>query len=248
MTSRFEDPGFFGELWADDYDDGAMEDPGPAADFLAVLAGDGRALELAIGTGRVALPLAARGVDVDGVEASAAMVGRLRAKPGGERIPVTVGDMADVPVEGPYRLVFLVFNTFFNLTSQQRQLDCLRNVARVLEPGGAFVVECYVPEPAERAGWVDVLDVSDDAATIEVCRHDRVAQTIRSQKITFTADGVRLRPHLERYCRPAEIDAMARVAGLEPEARYADWAGAAFTAAAARHVTVYRKGQAGRTA
>src|SRR5262250_3227112 len=119
-------------------------DPAAAVDFLAGLARDGRVLELAIGTGRVALPLAGRGVAVEGVDASAAMVERLRAKPGGEFIPVTFGDMADVPVGGSFGLVYVVFNTLFALLTQERQADCFRNVARVLEPGGAFVIECFV--------------------------------------------------------------------------------------------------------
>ena len=115
-------------------------------EFLAGLAGDGRVLELAIGTGRVALPLASRGIAVEGVDASAAMVDRLRAKPGGDSIPVTLGDMAQVPVSGRFGLVYLVFNTLFGLLSQARQAECFASVARVLEPGGMFVIECFVPD------------------------------------------------------------------------------------------------------
>src|SRR6266581_3689935 len=119
--SAFDDPAFFGELWADDYDEGEVLDPAPAVEFLAGPAGDGRVLELAIGSGLVGLPLASRGITVEGVESSEKMVARLRAKPGGEQIPVTIGDMAEVPVKGPFRLVYLVFNTLFNLPSADRQ-------------------------------------------------------------------------------------------------------------------------------
>src|SRR6266511_2605144 len=126
----FDDPEFFGERWADVYD-------------------QGRPLNPAIGTGRVGLPLASQGITVESIEASEAMVARLRAKPGGEQIPVSIGDMADVPATGPFRLVYLVYNTIFNLISPERQTDCFRNVTRVLEPDGAFVIECFVPDPSK---------------------------------------------------------------------------------------------------
>src|SRR5580698_6138505 len=140
----FDDPAFYGDRWAAVYDDhyGHM-DPGRAVEFLAGLAGGGRVLELAIGTGRIALPLAARGITVEGIDASAAMVARLRAKPGGTSIPVTMGDMAGVPADGPFSLVYLVFNTVFGLLTQARQKECFRSVARVLGPGGVFVIECF---------------------------------------------------------------------------------------------------------
>ena len=151
----FDDPAFYGDRWAAVYDDHyGHVDPGRAVEFLAGLARDGRVLELAIGTGRVALPLAARGISVQGVDASAAMVERLRAKPGGESVPVTIGDMAEVPVSGRFRLVYLIFNTLFGLLSQERQAECFGNVTRVLEPGGTFVIECFVPDrPDGRPGW-----------------------------------------------------------------------------------------------
>ena len=143
----FDDPAFYGDRWADVYDDRHQHgDPGPAVEFLAGLAGDGRVLELGIGTGRVAVPLAGRGITVEGVEASAAMAERLRAKPGGESITVTIGDMAQAPVSGSFRLAYLVFNTLFGLLSQERQAECFASVARVLEPGGMFVIECFVPD------------------------------------------------------------------------------------------------------
>jgi SAM-dependent methyltransferase len=170
--SIFDDPGLFGRLWAADYDAGANPDPGPAVDFLAGLAEGGPVLELAIGTGRVALPLAARDLVVEGVEASEEMVARMRAKPGGDQIPVAIADMADVPVTGPFRLVYLVFNTLFNLVDADRQVDCFRNVARVLAPDGAFVVEAFVPDPADfdRDEQVRMHAVTEDSATIRLHR------------------------------------------------------------------------------
>src|SRR6266508_2429529 len=170
----FDDPEFFGEWWADVYDRGQPLDPAPAVEFLAGLAGGGRVLELAIGTGRVALPLASRGVTVEGIEASEAMVARLRAKPGGEQIPVSIGDMADVPATGPFRLVYLVYNTIFNLISPERQTDCFRNVTRFLEPDAAIVIECLAPDPPnfDRGQRVEAVSLTEDSATSEVSRHD----------------------------------------------------------------------------
>jgi SAM-dependent methyltransferase len=240
----FDDPAFFGDRWADVYDERTTLDPAPAAAFLAPLAGDGRALELAIGTGRVALPLASCGISVEGIEASEAMVERLRAKPGGEQIPVAIADMADVPAEGPFRLVYLVFNTLFNLPSADRQAACFRNVARVLEPDGAFVIECFVPDLAryDRGQRVEALAVTEDSATIEVIRHDAVAQRFMTQKITFDGAGIRLHPVALRYCWPSELDLMAAQAGLRLQERYADWDRRAFVSDSASHVSVYRPG------
>jgi SAM-dependent methyltransferase len=241
--SILDDPGLFGRQWAAIYDAPGNPDPGPAVDFLAGLAGDGPALELAIGTGRVALPLAARGIAVEGVEASPEMVGVLREKPGGEAIPVVVGDMADVPVDGPYPLVYLVFNTLFNLTAAGRQEDCLRNVARVLAPGGAFVIEAFVPDPAEfdRDERLEVRAVTEEAVTLRVHRYDRAAQTFLRQTITFTDGDVRLQPFGMRYQWPDQIDVMAAAAGLRREARFADWRRTPFGPDSRDHITVYRK-------
>jgi len=240
----FDDPAFFGDRWADVYDERTTLDPAPAVEFLAGLAGDGRVLELAIGTGRVALPLAARGIDVEGIEAAEAMVRRLRAKPRGEEIAVAIGDMADVPTQGPFRLVYLVFNTLFNLPSADRQADCFRNVARVLEADGAFVLECFVPDVAryDRGQRVEALAVTEDAATIEVVRHDAAAQRVMTQKITFDSEGIRLHPVALRYCWPSELDLMAAQAGLRLRARYADWDRRPFGFDSAGHVSVYEPG------
>jgi hypothetical protein len=240
--SGFDDPAFFGERWADVYDGGRELDPIPAVEFLAEMAGGGRVLELAIGTGRVGLPLASRGIAVEGIEASAAMVARLRAKPGGEQIPVTIGDMADVEVTGPFQLVYLLYNTLFNLITADRQADCFRNVAQVLDQDGAFVIECFVPDPTkfDRGQRVEALSVTEDSATIEVFRHDAVAQRFNTQKITFTAEGIRMLPVALRYSWPSELDLMARQANLKLANRYADWDRSPFGATSPSHISVYR--------
>lgn len=246
--SILDDPGLFGRQWSATYDEPGNPDPGPAVEFLAGLAGAGPVLELAVGTGRVALPLAGRlagrGVTVDGIEASPEMVALLRAKPGGDAIPVVIGDMADVAVSGPYSLVYLVFNTLFNLTGAGRQEDCFRNVARVLAPGGAFVIEAYVPDPAdidrvERE--VQVRSVTEDSVTIRVHRFDRAAQTFVRQTVIFTNDGVRLKPFGMHYRWPEQIDDLAAGAGLRLEARYATWQREPFGPESTDHISVYRK-------
>ncbi len=240
----FDDPAFYGDQWAAVYDDhhGRL-DPVPAVRFLAGLAGDGRVLELAIGTGRVALPLAARGITVEGIDASAAMVERLRAKPGGESIPVTIGDMAQVPAGGRFRLVYLVFNTLFGLLSQERQAACFASAARVLDPGGMFVIECFVPDLSrfDHDQSVHAQSVTEDSATITVSRHDKVRQRVDTQTITFDSQGTHLRPVAIRYSWPSELDLMAERGGLRLTGRYADWDRRPFTSASDRHVSVYQR-------
>ncbi|MBQ0979787.1 class I SAM-dependent methyltransferase [Micromonospora sp. M61] len=240
--SVFDDPGLFGRLWAADYDGPGNPDPAPAVDFLADLADGGPVLELAIGTGRVALPLAERGLTVHGVEASEEMVAQLRAKPGGDQIPVVIADMADVPVKGEFRLAYLVFNTLFNLVDAERQADCFRNVARVLSPGGAFVIETFVPDPRDFDSdeQVQVRSVTEDSATIRLHKYDRPAQRFIRQTITFDAEGVHLKPFAMRYAWPHQIDEMAQQAGLRLTERYADWQRRPFHADSPSHISVYR--------
>jgi SAM-dependent methyltransferase len=172
------------------------------------------------------------------------MVALLRAKPGGDAIPVVVGDMADVPVPGPYPLVFLVFNTLFNLTGTGRQEDCFANVARVLAPGGAFVIEAFVPDPADfdrDEQQVQVTEVTTESATIRLHRYDRAAQTFVRQTITFTDGKVRLQPFGMHYRWPEQIDALAEQAGLTLESRYATWQRTPFEPHSRTHISVYRK-------
>jgi SAM-dependent methyltransferase len=240
----FDDPAFYGDRWAAIYDDhhGHM-DSGSAVEFLAGLAGAGRVLELAIGTGRVALPLAARGITVEGVDASAAMVERLRAKPGGDSIPVAIGDMAQVPVDGTFRLVYLVFNTLFGLLTQARQAECFASVARVLDPGGMFVIECFVPDLTRfnRDQRVQTTAVTEDSAIMELSRHDVAEQRVNTQIVTLSGQGIQLRPVAIRYSWPSELDLMAERAGLRLRERYGDWDRRPFTSASTGHVSVYQR-------
>jgi hypothetical protein len=171
------------------------------------------------------------------------MVERLRAKPGGAAVPVAIGDMAQVPVAGTFRLVYLVFNTLFGLLSQERQAECFGNVARALEPGGMFVIECFVPDVSrfDRDQRVQARSVTEEAAILEVSRHDRVQQRITTQMIMFDGQGMHLHPVAIRYSWPAELDLMADRAGLRLAERYADWHRGPFTAASSGHVSVYQR-------
>lgn len=210
-------------------------------DFLAELADGGRALEFAIGTGRIALPLAARGVEVHGIELSQAMVARLRAKAGGEDISVTMGDMATARVPGSYRLVYLVFNTIMNLTTQEAQAACLRNAAAHLEPGGCFVVEVGVPDlqrlpPGER--YV-VFDFADDHVGID--EYDVARQGLVSHHFSRRGEHWELSSVPFRYVWPAELDQMAAAAGLQLRERWSDWQRTPFSGESRQHVSVWVK-------
>lgn len=211
----------------------------PTVDALAELAGDGRALELAIGTGRVAIPLAARGVDVAGIELSQPMVDRLHAKD--PDLPVVVGDMATTVVPGRFALVYLVFNTIGNLRTQDEQVACFANAARHLGPGGRFVVEVGVPSlrrlPPGQAAVP--FDVSADHVGFDT--YDVATQEAVSHHYTREDDGTfRYLPHHYRYVWAAELDLMARLAGMTLERRSADWHGTPFTADSAAHVSVWQ--------
>jgi SAM-dependent methyltransferase len=241
---EFGDPAFFGDRYAHEYDQTDILDPAPAVEFLAGLApAGGRVLELAIGTGRVAIPLAGRGIVVEGIEGSAAMVEQMRAKPGGASIPATIGDMADVAVTGRFQLAYLVFNTLFNLPSQERQADCFSNVAKVLDPGGLFVIECFIQDLTEfdRGQRVATRALTEDSVEMEFLTHDPVAQAVTYQRVTFDSQGTTLRPLRLRYCWPSELDLMARLAGLRLRERYNDWDRSPFTAASRSHISVYER-------
>ena len=234
----------YGDRIADVYDEWHAElDPGPAVELLARLAGSGPVLELAIGTGRIALPLAERGLDVHGIDASERMVARLREKPGGDRIPVTMGDFADVGVEGSYSLVFVAFNTFFGLLTQEDQVRCFANVAAHLDDGAAFVLEAFVPDLArfDRGQRVSAMKVELDEVQIDVARHDALAQSVTAQHVVVTESGTRFQPVRIRYAWPAELDLMARLVGLRLEERWAGWAQEPFSGESRQHVSVYRR-------
>ncbi len=238
-------PGAYGERIAADYDElHAHLDPGDAVEALARLAGGGRVLELGIGTGRIALPLAARGVEVHGIDASGAMVAELRAKPGGDAIPVTLGDFADARVDGEFDLVFVAFNTFFALLTQEEQLRCVRNVAARLSPRGVFIVEAFVPDMCRydeaghtlRTHRVDGERVIVDASTL-----DRARQRITTRLVALDGRAVTQYPIEIRYVWPSELDLMARLAGLRLRERWSDWRGGSFDASSPSHVSVYER-------
>ena len=206
---------------------------------LAELAGAGPALELAIGTGRIAVPLAARGIEVHGIDASEAMVAKLREKPGGEEIPVTIGDFADVGVDGRYPLVYLVFNTLFALPSQDDQVRCFQNVAARLTDGGAFVIEAFVPEPDKYQGLVNVSRIEDNFVQLNMHLVDRAEQRSESQHVVLTPEGATFYPVSIRWAYPAELDLMARLGGLRLRERWASWSREPFTKSSPKHVSVY---------
>jgi SAM-dependent methyltransferase len=228
----------FDELYAWQADPGVID---PMVDLLVDLAGDGRALELAIGTGRIGLPLARRGVPVHGIELSRAMVARLQAKPGAEAVGVTIGDMATTRVPGTFRVAYLVANTIGNLTTQEGQVACFRNAAAHLEPGGTFVIDMIVPDlqwlpPGERTR---TFEFSDDHIGID--EYDVANQMLTSHHWTFV-DGRWERFSVPfRYAWPAELDLMAQLAGMRRRHRWADWHREPFTSDSRAHVSVWEK-------
>jgi hypothetical protein len=228
-----------------DIDEAAMFAPEvlePVVDVLSELAGNGAALEFAIGTGRVALPLSARGIAVTGIEYSLAMINMLARKPGADRIEVIHGDMATTRIPRKFRLVYLVFNTIGNLTSQEEQVACFRNSAAHLEPSGYFLIEIGVPRLRLLApGSLGVVsDIRDDHACIDT--YDPVTQRLESHHFTREADGRFRRDFTpQRYVWPMELDLMARAAGLRLVKRWGDWDRRAFTAESHKHISIWQK-------
>ena len=238
--------GFFGERAASVYDErvGEMFDPGavePVVELLADLAEQGRALEFGIGTGRIALPLAGRGVPVVGIDNSEAMVARLRAKPGGDDIDVTIGDFATTRGDGEFSLVYLVFNTIFNLVTQDEQVACFQNAAAHLRSGGRFVIETGVPDLQSLPLGQTIIPFRADPEGISVDVYDVVTQRFSSQHYVFTEDGVQAFPVELRYAWPSELDLMARLADLTLQNRWAGWQREPFTSLSRAHVSVYEK-------
>ena len=237
----FSPEGSFGPEVAAHYDDEPRGDEQAAVAFLRDLARDGSALELAIGTGRIALPLAAQGVEVHGIELSSAMVDRLREKPGGVDLQVWLGDMAAVQTGHRYDVVYLVFNTIFNLLTQDEQVACFVNAARHMEDGGTFVVEAAVPSAwiGEQA-YARPERVEADAVTLDVCSYDPVTQVLDENHVRISADGIEFGPISCRLAWPSELDLMARIAGLELAERWGGWHRQPYTGRD-QHVSVYRR-------
>jgi SAM-dependent methyltransferase len=232
----------FGEDVAEMYRDVRRGDEMAAVAFLEQLAGRGPALELGIGAGRIALPLAARGIRVDGVDISPEMIAQLREKPGGDKISITVGNLADVSVPGAYRLIFVVWNTLFNLLTQEDQVRCFENVADHLTDDGSFVVEAYVPAFLYRLRndqYVDAEAIRVDEVRLDVLRHDMATQMIEESHVSLSSAGVRLNPVVQRYAWPSELDLMARIAGLRLKNRWSGWNREPFNSTSSAHVSVY---------
>lgn len=249
------DAATYGDRFAEVYDDwyaDVTDVDATVARLAALASGRGPILELGIGTGRLALPLARLGFDVRGVDASTAMVERLRAKPGGAALPVAVADLAaftpparpEDPADGArFGLAFVAYNTLFNVADPEGQDACVATVAAALAPEGRFVVEAFVPPDPDTAGHdsVAVRDLTTSRVVLSVARHDPAAQTMTGQFVDITEDGIRLRPWHLRYLRPTQLDALADRHGLVLEDRWADWARAPFDDDARAHVSVYRR-------
>lgn len=233
----------FGYELSKRYDGYLRGDEEETVAFLARVARGRDALEFAVGTGRIALPLARAGVRVEGIELSQDMVDRMREKPGSDQINVIVGDMSRVRTGRSYGLVYLVFNTIGNLLTQDDQVACFQNAARHLRPGGAFVVECRIPVAPARPNlqFVETEDVGAGHVTLGVCHYDPVTQILDNTHVRVSAEGVILDPISLRLAYPPEFDLMARIAGLRLRERSDGWDGGPFTAASWRHVSVYER-------
>ncbi|MFF4254193.1 class I SAM-dependent DNA methyltransferase [Streptomyces sp. NPDC001663] len=241
-----DEDGYFGESIAAAYDESSSEmftsdAVEPAVDLLAELAGAGRALELGVGTGRIALPLARRGVEVHGIDLSRAMVERLRAKPGGDAIGVTIGDFASTRVDGGFSLAYLVFNTIMNLTTQDAQVDCFLNAAAHLEPGGHFVVEVMVPDLRRLPPGQNTVPFHVGETRIGFDTYDLTTQAMSSHHVKVEDGRGSFWSVPFRYVWPAELDLMARLAGMRLRDRWAGWTREPFTGESRSHVSVWEK-------
>jgi SAM-dependent methyltransferase len=240
-------PDSYGEHFADVYDEwyGDISDVESSVAGIAALAAGGPVLELGVGTGRLAIPLAATGLEVAGVDASPEMLARLRTKDGTSSVSVIEADMADFPApNNHFSVAFAAFNTFFNLTDDDSQAACVANVDRALRPGGCFVIEAFVPpEEGLTDGGVSVRDITPDRAVLSASVHDADAQVIRGQHIDISASGIRMRPWMLHYRTPRQLDALLANAGFTLERRSADWTGAAWDSGADTHISVYRRSE-----
>ncbi len=232
----------YGERIADIYDDWYSSPDESSINLLSDLAHRGRVLELGIGTGRIAMPLKEKGIDIHGIDSSPSMVEKLRAKPAGKDIPVTIGDFSEVRVEGKFDLIFVVFNTFFSLTTQETQLECLQNVARHLTSNGTFLIEAFVPDLGrfDRGQSVRATEIGENEVKIDIGKHNPLKQLVTSQHVIITDDGIRLYPVTIRYTWPSELDMMARVAGMKLIDRWEDWERGFFSSSSGKHISVYK--------
>lgn len=232
----------FGAETAADYDRFLRGDEEETVRFLVKQSRGGRTLELAIGTGRIAIPLAQAGVPVEGLDLSPEMLAVLRSKTTGDQIPVTLGNFRDIPVTGSFRLIYLVYNTFFNLLTQEDQVTCLANVAKHLEDDGTFLVEAFTPGYLFRLRdnqYVDAEAIEVGEVRLDVARHDPVTQLLEESHVVLSSTGVSVSPIVCRYVWPSELDLMARMAGLRLLDRWGGWNEEPFNPESRRHVSVY---------
>jgi len=231
----------YGDRIAGIYDHWYSKFEPSAIQTLAELAHGGKVLELGIGTGRIAIPLLNTGLSVHGIDASESMIARLREKPGGKRIPISMGNFADVSIEGQYSLIYVVFNTFYALLTQDEQGRCFQNVAKHLTSDGVFVIEAFVPDMKRfTAGQaIRVTRIELNEVQIDVSQIDPVSQVVNSQHIVLTEQGTRLFPVKLRYVWPVEMDLMARLSQLQLKERWSDWGKNQFTAESGKHISVY---------
>jgi SAM-dependent methyltransferase len=244
-ATRDYDPGAYGRAIAAEYDGlyRAVPETDDAVAVLADLAGDGALLEMGIGTGRLAIPLQARGIPVSGIEGSPEMLEQLRGKPGGAGVPVAIGDFADTEVDGSFAVVVLALHTIFGLPTPERQIRCFENAAAHLERGGVFVIEARVMFPEDFRGGqaVEPRFFDEHQAEIQIQRFDAVTQRVKVTNIHLSDDGVKLNAYENQYTTPREFDLMARIAGLRLRDRWESWKGEPFTASSRRHVSVYER-------
>jgi SAM-dependent methyltransferase len=243
-ASPTHDAGAYGGWIAGDYDTlyAGLHETDATVDCLTRLADGGAVLELGVGTGRVAIALAQRGLEVHGIDGSAEMLAGLRAKPGGGAVITSQGDFAQLRLDRTFRLVALLVNTIYALPDQDGQVQCFQRAAEHLEPGGRFVVEAWIPEALPAGESLRPRKLADGLIGLVVADNDPVAQVLSTIQVALgTQLGVRVFPVVHRYAWPSELDLMARLAGLEREARWADWLGTPVTPSARHHVTVYRR-------
>jgi len=233
----------YGESIADEYDSWFGCANPQMVDRLTELALGGKVLELGIGTGRVALPLRQKGIDIHGIDSSPSMVEKMRFKTEGDEIPVRIASFAQFEVTEKYNLIFVVFNTFFALQSQKEQVTCFQSVLNALIEGGIFLIEAFVPDlhRFDRGQTMRASEIADDHVRIECSRHDLVSQTVTSQTVKISETGTRLYPIKIRYAWPSEMDLMAELAGLVLTERWGGWNKEPFSSESKFHVSIYKK-------
>ena len=231
----------YGDHSASIYDQWHPTAPDEMIAALKELAGTGPVLELGIGTGRVALKLAEQGLEVHGIDSSEAMIAKLRAKTGGSRILVTMGNFADVGVDASYTMIFVVFNTFFCFPSQEDQVRCFANVAKRLRSGGLFVIEAFIPDLTRFTHHqnTQTTQVGTDEVRLDVSQHDPLTQRVFSQHVVISEAGTRLYPVQVRYAWPSELDLMARLAGMRLRERWSNWRREPLTSESTSHISIY---------